>query len=104
MWILRAYEKGSDYWSFLQGSSEEVFSYNPSEGQAVRIQTIRDTMKEQVLKAHKHELLKKFEALEKKIDHFEIYIHGVREADNWESVRGSYIIPAQEQQTSMNHL
>jgi hypothetical protein len=96
MWIIRIYEEGSDYCNFRQGSSQDMFDYDPSVPHSERTKKIREEMKEYVFKQYKDELIKKFEELGKKIERFEIYIHGVREVDSWESVRGSFVIPVTE--------
>lgn len=94
MWVIRAYEKDTNYVNFRQGSSEDVFEYDPSVSRQERMNKIREEMKTIVYDNFKDELLHSFDKLGKKVAHFEIYIHGVREADAWSDIRGSFVIPS----------
>ena len=93
MWVIRAYEKDTDFVIFRQGSSEGLFEYDPLVSHQERMNTIREVMKGLVYDKFKDELVETFTRLKKEVAHFEIYIHGVREADAWSDIRGSFVIP-----------
>ena len=93
MWVIRAYEKDTNFVTFRQGSSEDLFEYDSSVSHQERINKIREEMKTIVYDNFKDELVESFTKLKKKVAHFEIYIHGVREVDAWSDIRGSFVIP-----------